>query len=391
MEGSKNINLIFSFFSPQGAPEGSANESVFLPPDEKNSKTISWAGVWLPYDGYGNANINSANAMVRMGCDIEIVNMPAYINSEWRHQLPVTLRSLVDKSVPHERARNERRVVFFPPNSYSYLHGQKTMAITMFETTKIPDVWVPGINQWTDRMVVPSRWNKEVFENCGVMVPIDVVPLAVDFAKYPRMERWDSKYFVFLMYGNLSKRKGVDIAYNAFRKAFSKKDDVRLVLKTIRHTLRCDKSARGDDQVVFIDEEYDQEQMRELMAQADVVLSPSRGEGFGMCPVESMATGAAVILTDGTALSEMCDDRFNIGIPYKKWVKADYEFCWLKEDVGEWVEPDADYLADAMRWCYENPDKAKAMGRSAASWVRTQYGAVKHGKRLAESMEATWG
>ena len=56
--------------------------------------------------------------------------------------------------------------------------GKQVIGYTVWETDIIPKHWKPLLNS-VDRLMVPCHWNREVFEQCGVMKPISVVPHVV--------------------------------------------------------------------------------------------------------------------------------------------------------------------------------------------------------------------
>ena len=57
--------------------------------------------------------------------------------------------------------------------------GRTIIGHTVWETTAIPAHWRALLNA-VDRLLVPCGWNKTVFEDCGVTVPIDVFPHIAD-------------------------------------------------------------------------------------------------------------------------------------------------------------------------------------------------------------------
>jgi glycosyltransferase involved in cell wall biosynthesis len=84
---------------------------------------------------------------------------------------------------------------------------------------------------------------------------------------------------------------------------------------------------------------------RELMAQGDIVVVPSRrAEPFGMVVVEGMALGRPVIATNAGGPPEVITDRVD----------------------GLLVEPgDARGLADAIAWLADDPERARRIGEAA--------------------------
>ena len=58
---------------------------------------------------------------------------------------------------------------------------------------------------------------------------------------------------------------------------------------------------------------YPDTYLRDLYSAADVLVSPSKGEGFGIPLVEAQACGCPVIVTDATAMSELCFSGWKVG------------------------------------------------------------------------------
>jgi len=296
--------------------------------------------------------------------------------------------NILEKGVADkENVFSKRRLMFLPPVEYPRYAGDANVVFTMFETDSLPSSWGPLINEYAIKLIVPSYWCAETFER-HVNVPIEVIPLGINFSDWPYTPRYPSDVFVFLTYGNLSIRKGADVAVEAFRMAFPKKNDVRLVLKTWHQARYYDESIEQDKRVIRIDQSYRKEQMLDLISQADVCLFPSRGEGFGMCSVEAMANGACVMMTNATALRDLCDERYNVPIPITGWTEAAHPHIYEKR-CGNWAEPDVKALVERMRWAYNNPNEVAEMGMRSASWVRLKYGIMKAGARLAQSLEET--
>lgn len=86
------------------------------------------------------------------------------------------------------------------------------------------------------------------------------------------------------------------------------------------------------------------EQMAELYAGFDVLANPSYGEGFGVPIIEAQACGIPVIVTDCTAMSELCGDGWAVG--GDEWYDA--------QQSAFYTCPSVDDITQAMLEAYED-------------------------------------
>jgi hypothetical protein len=102
-------------------------------------------------------------------------------------------------------------------------------------------------------------------------------------------------------------------------------------------------------------------QMREIVKEQEIVdlysmahcyVQPSRGEGFGLQPLQAIAQGMPTILTDAHGQAEYAHLAFGIDA---KEVPAAY---FMLGEAGNWWEPDFDQLCDQMKYVYENYGRA---------------------------------
>src|SRR5207253_4244263 len=104
-----------------------------------------------------------------------------------------------------------------------------------------------------------------------------------------------STTFNFLIAGNGS-RKGVDLAYKAFRETFGDRrysgPQPRLLMKSLKG--HSDYWAPNVDHMTGRMSPLAE---RDLYAAAHCYLQPSRGEGFGLQPLQALALGRPTILT----------------------------------------------------------------------------------------------
>lgn len=222
-------------------------------------------------------------------------------------------------------------------------HYGRRVALTMFESTKLPEQWADILNTM-DAVITPSRFCRDVFANCGVTVPIHVIPLGID-PIYQPVKRQGQRPFTFLAIGDRGKRKGMLEAIQAFAHAFGGSPDHRLIIKTRDAGLYIKVLNENID---IIREDYTKEQMRDLYGRCDCLVFPTRGEGFGLPPREFAATGAPVIATEWGGTAEDID-LWGTALGYKL---AQSDWSGVKRfngmDLGQWAEPDIGHLSSLM-------------------------------------------
>lgn len=91
-----------------------------------------------------------------------------------------------------------------------------------------------------------------------------------------------------------ARKKGLDVLLEAWRRAALPGWQLRLV----------GQSARAIPPDVDVRADVADEELRELMAGASLLVYPSRSEGFGYPPLEAMAAGVPVLTTDAGSIPE---------------------------------------------------------------------------------------
>ena len=167
-------------------------------------------------------------------------------------------------------------------------------------------------------------------------------------------------------------RKGWVEVYAAFYAAFGppqQTPDVRLLIKTRPHAnslIDTIMGAKGrDPRIEFWCANIDS--MADVYATADCFAIPSRSEGWGMPHREAAMMGLPVIATRYSGLDDGHLDKWAIAID-------DFAIETVPENsihvCGEWCKASVTAVAEAMRWCYDNPEAAAERGRKAAHWLR---------------------
>ncbi|MCU0607443.1 MAG: glycosyltransferase family 4 protein [Candidatus Edwardsbacteria bacterium] len=168
-----------------------------------------------------------------------------------------------------------------------------------------------------DRLIAISAATKrDVMRHCGIAADrIDVVPLGVDERYRPgdkatvrRQPHLPGDRPIILHVGTAAARKRVPLLLGAFARARSCRDAllVRIGKATPEH--RALARRLGIQQRVLFLENIAADALPSYYGAADLFVFPSRHEGFGLPPLEAMASGCPVIAADNSSIPEVVGD-----------------------------------------------------------------------------------
>jgi GT2 family glycosyltransferase/glycosyltransferase involved in cell wall biosynthesis len=181
--------------------------------------------------------------------------------------------------------------------------------------------------------------------------------------------------FMFDVHSYLERKNPVAVA-EAFRRAFPRRRDVRLVVKCVNagsDVAGVSELRAAVDRVggTLITDYLSRSENDDLMAACDVYASLHRAEGFGLTIAEAMALGKPVIATGWSGNVDFMDVSNSFPVAY--------ETTTLAHDVGPyragqtWAEPSVEHAARLMRRVVTDRDEARARGRAAARTMRERH------------------
>ncbi len=365
-------------------------------PFRDESDTPRYFGYMGPVDsrfGYGCGGITILRAMTLLGVQVSV--NPTYGRGrQYSIAYPVDL--------PEDAASQLVKRTFIPrwelaqclPDEYPFSRLSRRIGFSMWEMDRIPDGsrysegapfgdWAAQINEHCERLVVPCRHNAEVFESCGVRVPITTIPYGLDTEHWPYFNRPERDLFTVVLFGDLTSRKGPLEAVRAFQRAFpqSQYDDVRLILKSQHMHFGAGSAVPvlSDGRVSFINDTWTRPQLLEFVNQADCFIWPSRGEGFGLPPLQALLTGCPVLTTTHTGMQEWFNPKYAHAIQDAGTSEAPL--------YGNWIDPDVDSAVDGLRYIYENRTAALRKAKAGAAYVRREFSLSSFAQRIAAYME----
>ena len=193
-----------------------------------------------------------------------------------------------------------------------------------WEFSKIPDDFVTLFNS-ADEVWTTSNFSRQSFVDSGVdFNKVQVIPNGIDptvfkpfGSLYPLQT---TKRFKFLYVGGTIYRKGFDILLKAYCAAFTKDDNVCLVIKdmgnnsfykgqTLEHYIQEVKSNPNAPSIEYINTDLSDSEIASLYRSCDVFASTYRGEGFSLPTLEAMASGLSVIVTRGGSTDDFTTEE----------------------------------------------------------------------------------
>ncbi|MGI9540109.1 MAG: glycosyltransferase family 4 protein, partial [Miltoncostaeaceae bacterium] len=190
--------------------------------------------------------------------------------------------------------------------------------------------------------------------------------------------------FRFLFVGGFLWRKGIDILLDAYERAFSRADDVTLLLKDFgalgpyvpqEAAERVGRMAEDPaaPRIAHFTGTLPESDMPRLYAAADCLVHPYRGEGYGLPIAEAMACGLPVIIPDRGAARDFTDAETAVLVS-SRVVRGEPEVGGHRlAGPSETVEIDPDDLAASMRRCFERPQDGHDLGAAASVAIRAEH------------------
>lgn len=291
--------------------------------------------------GYGNAGFQVVRALQKLG-----------------HEVPFD-----DDTAPVQ-------ISFCNPVRARVNPDQYTIIYTPWESTFLPEGWLEAFNS-ADEVWGTSQWVVDVYKAAGVTKPLYVYEHGVnDIWKQPKLrQRAEGEPLKFLHIGEPAPRKGGQMAFDAFRAAFGESDDVHLTIKAhdqnYIYTWKDGDIAKLDqfDNVTLNIKHLFEIEMLNLLHEHDVLVYPSYGEGFGLIPLQALATGMPVLSTADWA-------------PYRKYImeieSAKMYSPWFFHP-GYMYQPSFENLIEWYLYVADNFDYEAGAAHAAAPQVASDF------------------
>lgn len=302
--------------------------------------------------GYGRLGVKLAEALTRGGVDLyNALDAP-------------TPPSHLQRRIEGTRVGQTNVVMWVstPGHARGWHQGQYAVLSSMWESQRLPESYREYLHNF-EMIVVPSQQNLELFGQYHDNVQLAY--LGVDSTEWFYVPRQAPTSEFRFMVGGSGARKGVDLTVQAFRKVFKTwpKDGPTPTLIL--------KNPKGEDyhgdRIHMVAGHLSDEDEQALYASVHCYVQPSRGEGFGLQPLQAMAQGIPTILTDAHGHAGFA--HLGYGLSSTNASSA----YFIYGDAGDWWEPSFDELCERMEYVYSHWDAAEAKGKQAAVGVANRF------------------
>lgn len=288
--------------------------------------------------------------------------------------------------------------------------GRRIFGYTVWELDTLPRDWPRILNQ-LDGVLVPCRWNVEVFRRSGVTVPIHVVPHLSQFeyidaptdadraALRARLGpgRGKTPRCVFYTIGFWSHRKAPYLAIEAYWRAFTADDPVLMVVKTcanditrlhrhwrngfrLRHpsprataARMARHQARPAPLAVIADETLSDGEILALHEMGDCFVSLTRAEGWGLGAFEAARLGKPVVMTGYGGQTDFLSPEHAHLLDYEMVPVHEPTWAGSYKPSDAWAQPSVEQAARIMRAVYEDPAGAAARGARLKTRIAEEF------------------
>ena len=293
--------------------------------------------------GYGRMGVDLIDAVKRQGVDVF-------------DDLPNPQNSGAQKFIPHTPGQSavcgHVSWLSTPGHYRGHWEGQTRSILTMWESNLLPEPFRESLDCF-DTVIVPSEQNLELFSRYHSNVKY--VPLGIDPTQWYPSERptLEEPYFTFFISGG-GHRKGSELVIEAFKKVFDSRTPSGPPPRLFVHSAKASDFPK-DERIHLITGKLTDEEEVALYKIAHVYVQPSRGEGFGMRPLQAIAQGCVTIATNAHGHAAY---GHLITYPLGWTLQETPPQSFHHGPAGSWWEPNFDELCEAMEDAYVNYDEA---------------------------------
>ena len=253
------------------------------------------------------------------------------------------------------------------------LIGKKVIGYTVWETNVLKPEWIDSINLVSE-VWCPSIYNKKVFEDSGVTIPVKVVPHLFFKNALPEKSNISIRgaidgYYTFYNVSEYNERKNIKELLETYCQTFTSDNHVQLILKThykdylAANVVFCKqeidkilKKYPNHAHVLVLYDNLDENDLVKLHAYGDCYVSLTRSEGFGLTIFDAYNYGKRVIVTGYGGQLDYLGIQYSGLVNYTLVDVNNMESFNGNYNHSDqlWAQPDLQHFRKLIQNCYEN-------------------------------------
>jgi len=374
-------------------------------------KYVSWAD----NTGYGIAAKAYVEALANAGVEITwtpmLPDMAGYTERPQIRWPDDPLRRVCNSRIEYDTVLLHTVPEYFPALvGRERGAARRIFGYTVWELETLPAHWPPILNL-LDAVIVPCRWNEDVFRRSGVTVPIHVVPhlsqsnggkVAAHADRTALLTRLRTsappdRTFIFYTIGHWSHRKAPYLALEAYCRAFDARDPVLLVVKTnerdftrwrrgwrdgfrrrhpspVQTAATITASFPSSAPVAIIAEDgLSDGEMLALHEIGDCFISLTRAESWGLGAFEAASLGNPVVMTGHGGQMEYLNERDAMLVDFELVPVHEPAYAASYPSTSRWANPSIPDAVRKIRSAFDNHPTARQRARRLAASIASRF------------------
>jgi glycosyltransferase involved in cell wall biosynthesis len=287
----------------------------------------------------------------------------------------------------------------WPPKADDMI-GRRLNAFACFawEELVFPSDLVDHFNAHLGLVMATANFVRESLRRSGLRIPIAVVGDGTDHVnEFQRtslpasLQRSDRARVIHV--SSCFPRKGSDLLVKAFADTFTNSEPVELVIKTfdnphnsIEQFVAEIRQERPDSAPIrVLKQSMPYPQLVELIRTSDVLVAPSRGEGFGLPLAEALLLGVPVVTTAYSGQTDFCTEATAWLVDYKMTQSEAH----VSAGSGMWADPDLPSLRRQLRHALTNSNASREKVASAQVLLKGHFKWADVVRRTVQAIDAT--
>lgn len=256
------------------------------------------------------------------------------------------------------------------------LQGRRIIGYWSFEQAEAPPSW-HSLRDKVHEIWVPSTYCKNALKEMAGGIPVHVMPHPLQAPQPSQKDRYDFSlpenalivYMTFSMDANLT-RKNPWCAIEAFKAAFGDNMKYRLVIKVRAANLQhpafkaLAAAVKEMANAQIITSVLSAQDNWALMKCADIILCPSRAEGFGLVQAEAMWLSKPLVCTGFSGVEDFVTAGCARLIKHTMVPVVD-PLGTYTDARQKWAEPDAQHAGQLLFELANDAELRKTLGTKA--------------------------